>query len=423
MFKERLELAFLESLQLIQNKEVHAKKTIRTRTALLYKQNNFNLLREESEGYSKLAIEITECLPLPLDILFANEKPQPTSLAALKEKRAAILKETASNLMMTINGLIGFFDLDANRVLDMILDVFATLMADYWDFFLELLLISPWAPIVSSGGEIKRYTAFGQILGFKFSIYHLEGAGPTPKSLYWLAAILIKHKFVDAEQFFAHLQPGDDMKQEYLSYTKSIMKIARNAGRFAGSQMAGVLGDDKVTTESKKIEQAPESPQSASHMTNQKAGVIQALLGIGEIEVGCALLDGYPNLATMFSAISKNLSRLLAYMLAKIVADPVILAPHQPAGMCTPPPINSLDVESFQKNNHIIFSKLKKNTRTAFFYDRSTEQLLQATDFASALKLIKKYIGYSGANLYLDSRLYSIILRIGRDHLKSVRFM
>lgn len=43
-------------------------------------------------------------------------------------------------------GLVGHFDLDPNRALDIILDVFSTHLATHWSFFLALLSCSPWAP-------------------------------------------------------------------------------------------------------------------------------------------------------------------------------------------------------------------------------------------------------------------------------------
>ena len=58
---------------------------------LFYKQQKFNLLREEIEGYSKLTTELYEC-----------SKPE----------------ETLEN----IKSLIGCFNIDPNRVLDICLE-------------------------------------------------------------------------------------------------------------------------------------------------------------------------------------------------------------------------------------------------------------------------------------------------------------
>lgn len=63
-----------------------------------YVQQKFNLFREQNEGFSKIIIEL-------LSEQYLNE-------------------ETYQNILNNIISLIGRFDLDPNRVLDMILDAF-----------------------------------------------------------------------------------------------------------------------------------------------------------------------------------------------------------------------------------------------------------------------------------------------------------
>lgn len=42
-------------------------------------------------------------------------------------------------------GLIGYFDLDPNRALDIVLDVLTVNVTTHYSFFLSLLSFSPWA--------------------------------------------------------------------------------------------------------------------------------------------------------------------------------------------------------------------------------------------------------------------------------------
>jgi hypothetical protein len=44
-----------------------------------------------------------------------------------------------------VTSLIGYFDLDPNRALDIILDVLSIHLATHYSFFLALLSLSPWA--------------------------------------------------------------------------------------------------------------------------------------------------------------------------------------------------------------------------------------------------------------------------------------
>jgi THO complex subunit 2 len=99
--------------------------------------------------------------------------------------------------------LIGHFDLDPNRALDVFLDVFATHLATHYIFFLELLSLSPWAPTISSEApppstgstrfdDVLANAEFlsestlsdlntpnsvlAQVLGFKFAHYNVRAS-------------------------------------------------------------------------------------------------------------------------------------------------------------------------------------------------------------------------------------------------------
>jgi len=98
-----------------------------------YKQNKFNLLREQSEGYSKLVIELTSSLGPP----HSHQTGRPTESYSVIEDRARPVWEK-------VISLIGYFDLDPNRALDIILDVLSQHLTTHYSFFLALLSFSPW---------------------------------------------------------------------------------------------------------------------------------------------------------------------------------------------------------------------------------------------------------------------------------------
>ncbi|KAG9400282.1 THO complex subunit 2 [Aphanomyces cochlioides] len=89
--------------------EAIKKKVVRLNTRSLYTQNKFNLLKEESEGFSKVM-----CL-VHSEITWEN------------------LQASKQNLL----ALIGLFDLDPNRVLDLVLDAYEMHYTN--DCFMELL--------------------------------------------------------------------------------------------------------------------------------------------------------------------------------------------------------------------------------------------------------------------------------------------
>lgn len=121
LMRRVLEPPVLEHLGLI--RETFARMGIRQATNILYKQANYNLLREETEGYAKLATE-----------LFATCNSQaPTS-------------EVIRTAFERVKGLIGTFDLDVGRVLDVLLDIFANVLIKQFRFFVRFLRISSWWP-------------------------------------------------------------------------------------------------------------------------------------------------------------------------------------------------------------------------------------------------------------------------------------
>ena len=103
-------------------------------TLCSYKQQKYNLFREECEGYAKLVTEL-------------NQDLSTTCPAEILE---------------VIKSIIGYFNLDPNRVLDIILESFECQL-DQHDFFIELL--REYTP--------DKYT-LNELLGFKFKFYLAE---------------------------------------------------------------------------------------------------------------------------------------------------------------------------------------------------------------------------------------------------------
>tara|TARA_R110002003_G_scaffold48_44_gene4266 strand:+ start:1498 stop:6099 length:4602 start_codon:yes stop_codon:yes gene_type:complete len=119
--RNELESDLLGSLGLV--RDSFGKMAVRKATHALYRQSNYNLLREETEGYSKLMTEY-----------FTTVNSKPPS------------QESVNETYQRVNALIGAFDLDIGRVLDVTLDVFANLLVKHGKFFVKLLRSSAWWP-------------------------------------------------------------------------------------------------------------------------------------------------------------------------------------------------------------------------------------------------------------------------------------
>ncbi|KAJ3269169.1 THO complex subunit 2 [Terramyces sp. JEL0728] len=246
-----LDTDLLVEIGLIDDAKFVDRKIIRANTNLLYKQTRYNLLREESEGYSKLVVLVIEGLVLPVDVYFNRDEKN------FMELRSKDLQKT-HQIVENIRKLIGYFDLDPNRVLDILLDLFIANFLDYWDYFLLLFQ-----------GLVKTQNNLGQLLGFKYQSYQ-----EAPVQLYYVSAILIKHSLLKIEDLYPFLN-----EKPYDQYKKELKEQARNAGRFVRVVM-GELG---------AVEQTQEKQGKSRNC--QKSGLLECALAIGDLQTSLKLLS------------------------------------------------------------------------------------------------------------------------------------
>uniref|UniRef100_A0A3Q3AK23 THO complex subunit 2 n=1 Tax=Kryptolebias marmoratus TaxID=37003 RepID=A0A3Q3AK23_KRYMA len=265
ILKERLDPETLESLGLIKQAHQFNQKIVKIKTKL-YKQQKFNLLREENEGYAKLITELGQDLS----------------------------GNITSNLVLeSIKSLIGCFNLDPNRVLDIILEVYES-RSDQDEFFLSLIKSYMCEPITLC-----------HILGFKFKFYQ-EPNEETPKSLYHIAAALLHHNLIELEDLYVHFQlmPLDAaIIEEHKREISEAKQIARKL-------VMVVLPSEK--SEDKEKEKEKEEEKNEKPPDNQKLGLLEALLWIGDWHHAQSIMDQMPSFyATSHKAIALALCQLI----------------------------------------------------------------------------------------------------------------
>jgi THO complex subunit 2 len=160
---------FMEAAGLVNSyKDGWRKREIRLNTRNVYAQRKYNLLREESEGYSKV-------------------------ITLLNQSGAAKVSDDIMERILTeLKSLIGYFDLDPNRVSSLILDAFAAQPHNI--AFISLI----------KGFGVYKCVEF---LKFRFS----SGDG-MDVGVFKASALMVKSGLVSLEDIVGHLQPGD---QEY----------------------------------------------------------------------------------------------------------------------------------------------------------------------------------------------------------------
>ena len=157
---------FMEVTGLISSyKDGWRKREIRANTRNVYAQKKYNLLREESEGYSKV-------------------------ITLLNQSGAGRMSpETVADALAELESLVGYFDLDPNRVASLVLDSFAASPEN--DSFIDLIR-----------GFGNKRTA--ELLGFRLSSGH--GMHPV---VYRAAAKLVRENIVSLEDLIVHFGMDD----------------------------------------------------------------------------------------------------------------------------------------------------------------------------------------------------------------------
>ena len=181
---EKLEEQTLNQIGLIDSKDFKNKFTrINTKS---YEQIKFNLLREESEGYSELITFLFDINELKMK---------------LEEKEIEIILEK-------IVKIIGYFNLDSNRVLDIAIEVFK-----YSPFNLNYIKIF----------DILNKKNILPIFNFKFS------ENPTDKKLMIIAAQLIHFNFISLDSFLPCINPSlSELQNNFVKKYQTIHDYIKN---------------------------------------------------------------------------------------------------------------------------------------------------------------------------------------------------
>ncbi|CAB3401547.1 unnamed protein product [Caenorhabditis bovis] len=253
-----------------------AKQLVRLKTRIYFKQSKFNLLREETEGYAKLITELIEA-----------EQNASENYAELMKNR--------------VLSIIGQFNLDPNRVTDIILECFEHCQKNK-KFFINLL---------KKIQVVKEYLC--AILGFKYSFYQGNNK-KTPFSLYTLTAALIQNDMINTMKILAYMVPKTEaIKEGHRARMSNALERSSKAETIATAQMpmdarsieeaSGGGGAPTTTISFTTVAQIQENDDARLAekftedyvlATNQKLGLACALLESGNWQQAQTLIDRLP---------------------------------------------------------------------------------------------------------------------------------
>ncbi|KAG9071266.1 THO complex subunit 2 [Linnemannia hyalina] len=414
IMKERWEIPFLEQVGLIPNSKWFTVRVVRINTSQLYKQQKYNLLREESEGYSKLITELAS--------------------GTADEDNDKATEDKASTVLTHVQSLIGCFDLDPNRVLDIVLDVFAANIVTHYRFFIHFLGMSQWNPKAQEHGTAGRVKTCAQILGFKFQILQKqEHRHKNPVELYMVAALLIKSSIVMLEDLYAHLSlPDEAMEAEY---KKFVADMKDKAMSFKGNAlaMAGALLDDAPTgSAATATKEAPKPDASAAEpvvelpLPNQKVGITNALLAIGDVENALLVLANFPRLTASYPEMADLICRIIHVMIQGVYDQfsPSKRHPElvQDKGITNRYPTvpKGREITTLR----ILSPRIPLSTSTQryeFFYTKWADGLLRCDSIEDIVEFVHPLLTVVGVRIHRDTVLVTKLCRIGAGTLDSLR--
>ena len=452
-----LETSTMVALGLVTS--LYTKKAVRVTTALVYKQRKHNLLREETEGFSKLITEF----------FTASYSASPLEVVGRTGER--------------VKGLIGAFELDPGRVLDILLDTAACTVVSNARFFVRLLKGSAWWPQQLQGlldedkekgrQEVKEekekekermdreffdklrqddISAFfenlesgkgnkvaAQLLGFKFRYYQKHDVREaTPENLLVLSALLIKIGFIDLADLYPHLSPLDDEGMtEVLTVWKTKLDEKQRGGKRNALMMAGALADDTVpparskvsasTNEEKKPEEAKKEEEPKPKDDNQKLVLLKYLLAVGALPEALFILGKYPWIPGPSDDISEHLARVITQSLDGVYPThrpPKIYMGSRKIASALSGKNGGVERHDHPRRRPMVtftVSNLKLKTGDVeyrFFWDEWKEGVPICREPKHVVVLMETLGRVLGVKMGRDAGVITRVCRIGRDVLK-----
>ncbi|KAJ1897961.1 THO2 plays a role in transcriptional elongation [Kickxella alabastrina] len=333
MAKERLDPDFLERVKVITSALFFTKKYVRLNTALNFKQTKFNLVSEQSEGFSKLItlIQATMAGVVPhqvssgiIDYVESNPTASSDRGSVVIQALRSLpdLQKRVANLLLDITRLIGVFNIDPNRVLDIIIDCFMSSVRFHWAFYVALLDASPWCRTAAESLKVA------QLVGWKLQFY-VNGPASDHKymdELSTVAALLITHRIIRLSDLYTMLSPNtpEGIEEEFGAWLAK-QKEQRigigggNSGDGSSSLLAkmGGLEDMGDGGENQDAEEA-KGPEAASEWSNQHALLCAKLLSMGDTESALVYLQRFPNMARSHEQITDLVVRIVEASTSRI---------------------------------------------------------------------------------------------------------
>lgn len=368
-----------------------------------YTQKKYNLLHEESEGYSKLVVEVYHIL---------------------RDDHTQYQLEYAFKV---IENLVGHYNLDPNRVLDVLIDVFSNNFVSNHRFIIGFLKRSQWWPRTESDSttSMLRLVVGGsdtasKLIGLR--LLKCRKDRELPETFKILIGCLIKEGFLSFGSIFPYFNT-EEMEPLELLYKKHLEDRVLKASANALSLAAPLVDEDEESgTDGKsKPTENEETTLQSSLLSNLVYQFLRVFLAVGLYYPSLYILTKYPFLAYVDDEIPELINRLFLEMLAplhtsfKSISDTdldQLQTSRQSASTVTG---NSVIYEEVTQVDLYSFRPTAMNHGTkkfTYFYNEWKDCLPTILTVEELFNLSYEFLKFNGANLSKNADLFSQICDI-----------
>lgn len=368
-----------------------------------FTQKKFNLLHEEVEGYSKFTSEMH---------------------SILDSSDAEFQLDYAIQVM---EKLIGHYDLDPNRCLSLLFQVFTGTIVPHYRFILNVLKKSRWWPNVESDNSSLLSLGNGgsetaaKVIGLE--LVGECGTRDLPETYKCLVAILIKEGLISFGSLYKFMGPDEsEMDELEAEYKKKLDRDVLVAGATALA-LAAPLADEEdeegekgeSKTKNKTSQASTEKDLSSLLKLNMKFQFLKVFLGVGLYWPAIFILTKYPYLAQIDEEIPILINRLFATMIdplynkIRIFSDEEISSLQKPKGITFSRPHNTVFIEHSPVAHLFSFNPLMRgygNRKYTYFYREFSTDLPKIQDIDSLIAASNELLKFNGPNLAKDTDIF-----------------
>lgn len=355
----------------------------------------YNLIQEAGSGYAKI---ITT---------FMNSAYSQTSTFAVKYT------------VTSINSLIGHFNLDSTKVLDLLLSCASSLVNVNPRFVVNFFKNSPWWPAGAEGNiaSLEGLADGGSALVAHMLSKKIQSAHPNDVTNFWkLTSLFLRQGFISFGAFFEFLPPGEEEMTQFATTLEERLRDKVDQASSSALALSGPLADEDEDGNPIALGDDPEleaAIEKQEPTENLKFQLFERLIKDAQYYPVLFLLCKYPTLAIASDDTTKLCFDLFNKMIAPLKES-----------------MKPLPAEMLQKLSAPRVTTARMSTRLTNMIssyqsgitDGSTSDLYEFFPTVSTvdelLKYVSEFLSFWGARIGENPHLVSFITKVALHDLE-----